>query len=92
MENFDVCVLHNCWESEEEGLRTCGYVLQERREQNKEFLIRCYFEGEAGRKAQTSLYPVAAEDYEKAAALLYHLAREKVSPIHIEDILADLGQ
>ena len=34
--------------------------------------------------------PRLAQDFEKAYAVLYHLALRQVSPIHLEDVLGDM--
>ena len=38
----------------------------------------------------THLNPRLAQDFEKAYAVLYHLALRQVSPIHLEDVLGDM--
>ncbi|MDD3193555.1 MAG: hypothetical protein PHE47_06850 [Oscillospiraceae bacterium] len=88
---MEICVLHTGWKSEEGKERWCGYALLERRANGKiEYAIRCFWEGGDG-SIRCWIHPHLASNCSAAYAVLYRLACAKASPLHVEDILNDMG-
>jgi hypothetical protein len=87
----EICVLHMGWKSDEDKYRQRCYALLEYQQAGKtEYAVRCFTEEDEADTALCWMNPRLAQDFEKAYAVLYHLALRQVSPIHLEDVLGDM--
>ena len=85
---MEICVLHMGWKSDEDKYRQRCYALLEYQQAGKtEYAVRCFTEEDEADTALCWMNPRLAQDFEKAYAVLYHLALRQVSPIHLEDVL-----
>ena len=89
----EIWVLHNRWESEDRNWIQYRYALVEYAENGKsEYAIRCSVEGKhASEDVLCWLHPRLAENETDAYEVLYRLACRQISPVHLEDVLADLA-